>query len=87
MTDYPRRCGNDFSLEEIPKGTPVSASDFQGSDNPQNGIEIGYFPAKIGGTPINCYMAIKTNSFSLIPYSKLIKIPLKPVGIDPNWAW
>jgi hypothetical protein len=64
----------------------IRTSDFQGGGSPRPGIVIGYFPAMIGTQDLHCYMVLDTHSFSLIPHWKLVKISLKPVGIDPTWA-
>jgi hypothetical protein len=66
---------------------PISAADFQGGGSPRPGVVIGYFPAKIGTQEVDCYMVSQdAQSFWLMPHWKLVKISLKPIGIDPAWA-
>lgn len=70
----------------LPKDVSINASDFQGGGRPHLGVEIGYFPAEVGGQMLNCYMVLNTHSLSLIPHWKLVKVSMNPVVIDPNWA-
>jgi hypothetical protein len=75
-----------FLLRASPE-EPISAADFQGGELVRRGVVIGYMPATIGTQHVDCYMVSSdTQSFWLIPHWKLVKISLKPVGIDPAWA-
>jgi hypothetical protein len=66
---------------------PISTADFQGGQLVRPGIVIGYMPAKIGTQNVDCYMVSSdTQSFWWIPHWRLVKISLKPIGIDPAWA-
>jgi hypothetical protein len=75
-----------FLLRASPEG-PISTTDFQGGGSPRPGVVIGLFGATIGTQTLDCYMVSSdTQSFWLMPHWRLVKISLKPIGIDPAWA-
>lgn len=73
-------------LLSLPTNAPINASDFQGGGSPKPGVTLGGFVALVGNKPLDCVMVLRSNGFSLIPHWKLIKVSMKPIGIDPKWA-
>ncbi len=74
-------------LLKTPSDAPISTTDFQGGGPSYSGALLGGFSATIGEQHLECYMASNdAQSFFSIPHWKLIKISLKPIGIDPNWT-
>jgi hypothetical protein len=74
-------------LLKTPSDAPISTADFQGGGPSRSGALLGLFPATIGTQHLDCCMASNdAQSFFSIPHWKLIKISLKPIGIDPNWT-
>ncbi|OFW79266.1 MAG: hypothetical protein A2201_07265 [Alicyclobacillus sp. RIFOXYA1_FULL_53_8] len=76
----------DTFLLSLPTNVSINASDFQGGGSPKPGVTLGSFVALVGNKPLDCVMVLHSNGFSLIPHWKLIKVSIKPIGIDPKWA-